>query len=207
MIELLHAALSPANIVVTGLLVLVLLYWITVILGLIDVHILDFHVDFHAHSDVDISVDWLNHVLYFFNLGQIPFMFFITFLVIPMWVISILLNFYIGNTSFLISSLLLIPNFVGSLFIAKIFTMPFVKLFAYLNKEEQEEEVIGKVCVATTSISNEKIGQVKVHTKESPLLLNVKTKPGTMLKVGETGLVVEYLQDKNIYLIEPYETL
>ena len=41
MTELLHAAVSPPNVLPTSLLVFVLLYWLTVILGLLDFKTLD----------------------------------------------------------------------------------------------------------------------------------------------------------------------
>jgi hypothetical protein len=211
MLELLNAAVSSVNIIPTALLVIILLYWITVIIGLADVNVFDIdEINLDADADggeVHFSVDWLNHILLFFNITQVPLMLFLTFLILPVWVISVLGNHYLGNASFVFSLILLIPNFFVSLFIAKILTTPFVKLFAYMNKEEEEEEVIGKICVTMVSISNERIGQAKVNTSESPLLLNVKTKPGTTLKAGETGLIVDYNRERNIYLIEPYETL
>jgi hypothetical protein len=199
------------NIIPTALLVIILLYWITVIIGLADVNLFDIdEIDLDSNvdgGDVHFSVDWLNHILLFFNITQIPLMLFLTFLILPIWVISVLGNYYLGNTSFIFSLVLLLPNFFASLFISKILTTPFVKLFAYMNKEEEEEEVIGKICITMVTISNERIGQAKVNTRESPLLLNVKTKPGTTLKAGETGLIVDYIRERNIYLIEPYETI
>jgi hypothetical protein len=211
MLELLNAAVSSVNIIPTALLVIILLYWITVIIGLADVNLYDIdEIDLDSNvdgGDVHFSVDWLNHILLFFNITQIPLMLFLTFLILPIWVISVLGNYYLGNTSFIFSLVLLLPNFFASLFISKILTTPFVKLFAYMNKEEEEEEVIGKICITMVTISNERIGQAKVNTRESPLLLNVKTKPGTTLKAGETGLIVDYIRERNIYLIEPYETI
>ena len=53
--QLLDAALSAVNIPFTVLFVLVLLYWITVIIGLLDIDSLD--VDVHADADFDFDAD------------------------------------------------------------------------------------------------------------------------------------------------------
>ena len=92
--ELLHAAVAPPNLLPTGLLVFVLLYWLTVILGLIDFKSLDLEVAVDADSDLELGPDttdghlghhageagvsFLNHALAFFNLGRVPLMVFVS---------------------------------------------------------------------------------------------------------------------------------
>lgn len=186
MLELLNAAVSTVNIIPTALLVVILLYWLTVIIGLADIDMFDIDElgPDGTDGDVHFSVDWLNHILIFFNITQVPLMVFLTFLVLPMWVISVLGNYYLGNTSLIFSLILLLPNFFVSLFISKILTTPFVKLFAYMNQEEEEQEVIGKICITMVAISNDRVGQAKVNTNESPLLLNVKNQTRHEFKGG-----------------------
>lgn len=74
--DLFNAAISTPNIIPTALVVFVLLYWLVVILGAIDIDFFDFDVDPDAEADVDgeISVTWLNwaaprHVLAFLQSG------------------------------------------------------------------------------------------------------------------------------------------
>jgi hypothetical protein len=103
--ELLEAAIAGVNIIPTSLLIFILVYWMIVMMGLIDMHAIDispdhdYHMDVHTDVDTDGpakeidnghgynsgSVSWLNSVLAFFNLGQIPFMVFMSFLILPMW--------------------------------------------------------------------------------------------------------------------------
>lgn len=142
-------------------------------------------------------------MLAFFNLGQVPSMVFITFLIIPVWVISVMGNYYLGNESFGLSLLLLIPNLIVSLFIAKFLTMPLVHLFGKLDNDyEQSKTLIGKICTVTTSASATKAGQAKIITDGAPLLLNILTTNGTTLQRGDTGMVLEYQQERNVYLVE-----
>lgn len=205
--DLFNAAISAPNIIPTALVVFVLFYWLVVILGAIDIDFFDFDVELDAEADVDgeISVTWLNHVLAFFNLGQVPFMVFMTFLIIPMWVISVMGNYYLGNETFWLSLILLIPNFIVSLFIAKFLTLPFIHLFGKLDHDiEKNKSLIGKICTVITSASDMSIGQARIQTNGAPLLLNVKTPEGMAMKSGDTGMVIDYEQDRHIYLIEPY---
>lgn len=218
--ELFEAAVAAQNVIPTALMGLVLLYWLTVVVGALDFDSLDFDIETDMDSDIDIDIDldtgvdgdvglsWFNSVLVFFNVSKVPFMLFFTALALPIWVISILVNHYLGISSFIGGLLTLIPAFIVGLFIAKIITFPFVKLFEHLEKDDKESgSAIGKICVASTSITSEKVGQATVKTSGSPLLLNVVTHSGTVLKNGETALVIDYLKDRNIYLVEPYNSI
>ena len=135
MTELLQAAIAPPNLLPTGLLVFVLLYWLTVIVGVLDMKTVDLDLDDHGHfphpGDLhhDAPGGWLNGALAFFNLGRIPLMVFLSFVFLPLWVGSILTNYYTGNTSLLLSLAFFLPLLIGSLFVAKFLTLPFVKLF------------------------------------------------------------------------------
>ncbi|MGI4866303.1 MAG: hypothetical protein ACRYFZ_20420 [Janthinobacterium lividum] len=210
MTELLQAAVLPPNLVATGLLVFVLLYWLTVIVGLLDFKTADLHlgghVDLHAdgahlpHGDSD----WLNGALAFFNLGRIPLMVFISFVALPLWVGSILANYYTGNTSLLRGLVFLLPLFVGSIFLAKFLTLPFVKLFAALEKDHDGGAVaLGKVCTVLLPATTDQLGQATVHIDGAPLMLNVRALSGALAK-GETALVIDYDAQRRCYLIEAY---
>ncbi|MBJ6110755.1 hypothetical protein JAO73_17155 [Hymenobacter sp. BT523] len=120
MTELLQAAVSPPNLVATGLLVFVLLYWLTVIVGLLDMKTVDLDLDDHGHfhhpgdfHPEAANSSWLNGALAFFNLGRIPLMVFLSFVFLPLWVGSILVNYYTENTSWLLGVGFLLPLFVG----------------------------------------------------------------------------------------------
>ena len=205
MTELLDAAVSAPNIIPTALLIFVLTYWLVVILGAIDLDFLDVEVDVEAEADVDgeLSVSWLNHVLAFFNLGQVPFMLFLTFLVVPWWAITVLGNHYAGNESFAFSLVVLIPALLVSLFIAKFLTMPFVRVYQALDQEDNTTPV-GKICRMTSAASHAKVGQAQVPTDGAPIVLNVRAYEGSSLLAGDSAMVIEYDAGRNVYLVEPY---
>lgn len=206
--ELLHAAISSVNILPTALLVFVLLYWLLVIFGLLDLDLFDVDVDTEVDADGVSAVTWLNSALAFFHLGKVPFMVFLTFLALPFWVISILVNYYLNPGFELLGLLYLVPSFVAALFVYKLLTMPFVRLFAAMEKEhESAANIIGQVCTVTLPANPTELGQATVKTKGAPLLLNVKTTEGSAVQKGETALVLEYNAENKFYLIQPYQIL
>ncbi|WP_310395395.1 hypothetical protein [Hymenobacter sp.] len=212
MTELLAAAVSPPNLLPTGLLVFVLLYWLTVIVGLLDLKTVDLSIDDHGHFHHDaaghhhdgVGTSWLNGALAFFNLGRIPLMVFLSFVFLPLWVGSVLVNYYTGNTSLPLGLAFLLPLFVGSLFVAKVFTLPFVKLFAALEKDHDSGAVvIGKVCTIVLPATADHLGQAAVRIDGAPLMLNVRSTAAPLAK-GETALVIDFDAQRKCYLIEPY---
>ncbi|OUJ74687.1 OB-fold-containig protein [Hymenobacter crusticola] len=216
MTELLRAAVLPPNLLPTGLLVFVLLYWLTVIVGLLDFKSLDLDTshDFdgphhgHAASPDGIGVSWLNHVLGFFNLGRVPLMVFVSFVALPLWVGSILLNYSLGNTALLPGLLLLVPLFAGSLLLAKVLTTPFVRLFNALEKNHDSgAQPLGKVCTVLLPTTRERLGQASVKLLNgAPLILNVRAASAAAeLRKGDSALVIDYDAEQRCYLIEPYE--
>jgi len=215
MTELLEAAIAPANIIPTALLAFVLIYWLVVLVGLIDLDFinLDF-INLEVETDVEPdagsieTIAWLNSVLAFFNLGRVPFMLFLSFLVLPFWALALLANYYLGTGNNFIGFLLLLPAFIAALFISKVLTAPFIKLFALFEKEHNSNAVVlGQVCTVILPATPTEMGQATVKTDGSPLLLNVKTTGSTNLSKGETALVIDYDEKSKYYLIEPYQLL
>ena len=122
MLELLHVAFMPVNLLFTVLLLLVLLYWIMVILGALDIDFLDF--DFDTDTDVDIDADAdmdvqgggvLRGVLEFFYVGEIPVMVLVSVFALCLWMISVIGNYYLNPKDSLILSL---PILAGNIFVS-----------------------------------------------------------------------------------------
>lgn len=223
--ELLEASLATYNFIPTLLLLLVIFYWLTVIIGALDLEFLDFDLDAEIDAEVEVdaglesgdagnvdggnefSASWLQSLLTFFNIGKVPFMVFISMLALPWWVITVLGNYYLGVNSLWIGLIVVVPALMVSLFMAKFLTYPLVVLFKNLEKEDKESKsAVGKICRAMVTIHPGRVGQGQVETSGSPLLLNITTRPGITLQKGETALVLEFDDLKNHYLVEPYNT-
>ncbi|MBT9392729.1 hypothetical protein KLP40_06100 [Hymenobacter sp. NST-14] len=216
--ELLHAAVAPPNLLPTGLLVFVLLYWLTVILGLIDFKSLDLEVATGVDVDAvdghpglhagEAGVSFLNHALAFFNLGRVPLMVFVSLLALPWWVGSILLNYYLGNETLLLGAVLLVPLLLASLLAAKVLTTPFVRVFAALDRDaDAGASPLGKVCTLLLPATHTHLGQASVRLRNgSPLVLTVRAaSPTAELRKGDTALILDYDAHRRCYLVEPFE--
>lgn len=209
--ELLRAAVSPPNLIATGLLVFVLLYWLTVIMGVLDFKNLDLETspEADAHHDAPpahMGVDWLNNALAFFNLGRVPLMVFLAFVALPLWAGSILLNYYTHNTSFALGLVFFAPLLLVSLFVSKVLTTPFVKLFATLEKDASAGvNPVGKVCTLALPLTADRPGQATLRAEGASLTLNVRSASGVALRKGDTALVIDYDAERRCYLIEPYD--
>lgn len=207
--ETFEASFSIVNAIPTFLLVLIMIYWITVIIGVFNIETFD--IDSDADTDVDVnagdSLIWLNSALSFFNLGKIPLMIILSFFSLSLWVISILMNYYLNNLSVLLSLVYLIPSIFVSAMITKVLTTPFVRLFAKAAGDIQNNKTLtGKICTVTLGATHEQFGQAKILIEGSSFIINVlSTEKGTELFKGETCLIIDYITEKKLYLIEPYK--
>jgi len=227
--ELFEASFSYINLIPSGLLVFVLVYWITVFIGLIDINFFeldidvdvdvdtDVHVDVHADVDTELdtgnldtqaSLGWLNYTLSFFNLGKVPFMLFMSFFALPFWLFAIFLNYYTGNQSVIFALILLIPNMVASMFMAKLSTMPLISLFAESNTDYEEldrSDFSGKIATVVLPVSGKKMGQVKIFEDGNSILINAFATTDIQISKDKTVLIIDFDKEKKSYLVEPYK--
>ena len=217
MTEVLHVSFQGINIIPTILLLLVVIYWVTVILGALDLGFLDFDMDPDFESDVEIEVDAdidsdvnaassLDKILSFLNLGRVPFMVFLTCFALPLWTCSILSNHYLGITHTGIAIALLIPFSVPSALCAKILTTPFAGMFEKMERDEISNiKLVGKICKAKWEINSAKFTQASINHEGSVFLISVKTVDDQVVLKGDNALVIKYIKKENLFLVEPYQ--
>ena len=90
------------NLPFTVLLGLIVLYWLLVALGALDVHLFsdvdgDLHHDMHHEADHDLA--GFTKVLHFVGIGDVPVMVIVSVLGLAMWLCSMLANFYLTDGS------------------------------------------------------------------------------------------------------------
>lgn len=206
--EIFEVSFSTINLIPTILLIFVMLYWIIVLFGLIDLSSIDIDLDTDADvGDSDIGAGGHGLVLQslaFFNVGKIPFMLLLSFFAIPLWFISLTVNYYLQNTSVVISLILLIPEIFVSLFVAKIISMPIANLFGEIdNKTGKIADYTGKIAEVRITVEKDRIGQIELNIDNSHILLNAVSVEG-IIKSGEKILIIDYIEEKNYYLVEPF---
>lgn len=123
-----------------------------------------------------------------------------------MFTISILTNYYLKNSSLVLSFGLLIPNIIISLIISKVLTQPFAAIYARMSKNSDDKfRYDGKVCKIVLSATSERVGQAEVHHEGDTHRINILASEDKNLEKGNNGLIINYIKEKNCYLVEPYK--
>lgn len=198
MSELIKNALTGVNIIPTVILGLVLLYWITVIICVIEFDLLDF--DF----DVDMDSEVFQGLLVFLNLKEIPFMVVMSILSLVFWILSMMLYRLPIEPGGFINGLILIPILIISLLITKVATNPLKKLFKRNYEEgiDHDGVVIGQLVTLVSSIKDGRLGQGEILRDGASLLINVKAeKEEETFDKNEVAYVYRKDDDRNIYYI------
>jgi len=220
MIEFFTAAFAPENALFTVLLLVVGLYWITVILGVLDVDL--FHIDLSGgelDADVDAGADTgaevhgiepglLRSVLQFFYIGEVPTMLLVSIMVLSLWTFSMLGNYYLNpEGSRAMTVAILFGNLAVSTIVLKFVALPLRRLYTILLKDyNAPRDVVGGTCrIVTTEVTRDRMGQAEVSTKGAPILLNVLSQDAHVFKRGEQAIVVERDGAKGTYRIAPIE--
>ena len=211
--ELLEFAFSGINLVPTILMIFVIIYWLIVILGVIDIDSLDFDLDLDLDMDADMDADvdadvdmgGLSSVLAFFNIGHMPLMVFVTFFTLPLWAITLLANEAFGGGSILIGLAVLLGTAFVSLFIAKFLTIPIAKFYRKVKENtEAVKNIVGKICTAKLPITPDQTGQAEIKVNGTSVLINVRTREGLSVQKGSTALVIDFNEAQKVYYVEPY---
>ena len=225
-VEFVKDCFSFVNLPYTVFLLANLAYWFMVILGALEAdsldvdldmhhdfdmdHDIDMHHDFDAHGDADGDIEGGSgpgvfvSILKFFNVGELPLMILLGFLSLSMWAIAISIHKILGVESSLFAFILLFPITISSLFVTKIVTTPFRKLYSQLLKEEgiAHEKLTGKVCKVISNQVTGTFGQAEIKTDGSPILINVRSIKEEVLQKGEEAVIVSSDKDKGIYTIK-----
>jgi Na+-transporting methylmalonyl-CoA/oxaloacetate decarboxylase gamma subunit len=212
--ELLQASISQNQILLTLALGLVVAYWLMVIFGILNLDSESPDVLMDGDGLADVSHDpssgsvWLStsRVLGF---SKVPIVVWMSFLILFMWFISLVFNrFWNPDATTTQALLLLAPNFLISAIITKIVTIPVGKLFSAMSESDPEAKtVLGRIGTVVSTEADESYGQVQIVGKGAPLLINVRTRPGTAaLKKGASVILAAAGPDHKFYYIESYQS-
>ena len=205
MTEVFEAAFEAVNLPYTILMIVLLAYWLIAILGLIDLGAFDLDLDLDVDADADLGGDvpMVHSLAGFFNIGDVPIMFWISIVALSAWVVSMQVNHYvnIGENQVWLALALAIPNVIVGMFVAKLVILPFKNL---AKVRVQETPLVGKICLVTSLEVNEKAGQCEVRTDGTPLTLSVCTAAGEVLMKGDAAVIVERDKKNGVYTVTKY---
>jgi hypothetical protein len=207
MTEIMHESMRWVNMPYTVLLAMVLLYWLLVILGALDIDFGDFDLFSDVEADLDAEVvtetGWLSGVLQFLNLGQVPTMIVASFLIVSLWTGSMILNYYLSISAVWISLALFVPNFIFAGVVTHFCARPFARLFKALNHQGAERlPMAGRIGKVITSEVNDHFGQVEIDTEGAPLVISARAAEGETYLKGESVVVVEALDSESSYRVK-----
>ncbi|MEZ0005502.1 hypothetical protein ABH942_000853 [Flavobacterium sp. 28YEA47A] len=214
--ELIEISFSPVNAFFSIMSIIMVIYWLLVIIAGIDPDLfsIDFDsADIDSNFDHDVSGSEHAHegngfmkVLEYFNFDELPLMFIITIIFFSMWLVGVNVTYYLGVESTLIGFLLLIPNFILSLFVVKIFSKPLGYVYKQLNhKGEPEIDFLGRRCSVTSTVTEQKTGQIELIVNGDPMKLYARSNTDEKLVAGDQAVIVGESNDKKYYLIEKFD--
>lgn len=204
MADLLTTCLTAPTVVYTALLGLVAAYWLLVAVGAFDIDLLD------AEVDLDAGGDGLHPhgLLEFLSLGQVPVTLLATFLVTFGWFLCL-----VGEVALRGTLGALLPGRVydwamgvGAALAAVPLTglaaRPLRGLFT-LRQAVSKRGIVGSALTVTSVTADERFGTAVAEVGGDEIILHVVTRAGVTMAKGDAGVVVEYDDERDRYLIAP----
>ncbi len=222
---------SEVNIGLSILLLLVVIYWIFAIITGLDTNIdtdIDVDIDVGAEADLGSSesvdfeditnaeakdqavrkkgkLNWFQIFLIYFNFVGLPLMFTFTFWVLIWWTITVTGTYLTGTYDNNIGFLFFFGAMIPALYINKMVTSPFKRLFKKFNsKGDQSIDLLGRAGISLSQLEGERIGTVEVKVLDSPIKFYAKSLDGSLINSGEQILVIKQSSDKKYYYVQPY---
>lgn len=197
--EIIKASLEWPTLPVTILLGICLLYWISVILGFMELDFLDFDLDFEIGTDGPSFLDFGFIGLRFLNIGEVPVMLWLSIFSLTMWMLSINFDAGVKINSALDYLPLAIRNIGISLVVTKLITQPFKGYFQF-TPPNQIETLLGKSCVVTSTTVTDRFGQGELETEGAPLKLHIRAEDETIQK-GDLVRLADYNSEKQVFYV------
>lgn len=203
MSELFKNAITGGNLIPTVLLILVTLYWIIVIIGVLDLDFLE--VDLDAGD----AAGPFYAILAFLKVGDVPFMLVFSILSLNFWIIAMLMHYLPIAPGGVVNTVLLLPAMILSIFITKFECVPLKAIFknsSMLDNADNEEVVIRRLCKVKCDVSSERFGQAEIERDGASLVINVKPEfEEETFRKDEIACVFRKDSDKDLYYIVKVE--
>jgi hypothetical protein len=225
--ELFELSFTPANLLATICLMLVVVYWLVFLVGLLDLSFLDIDIghdhdidlehdldhDLHAGKEVGKHMEVGAHsdqgfgakVLGFFNLGHVPLMVIFSFFALFFWTISILGNYYLAGHVWILNVAVFVGGVVGAAFLAKVITQPLKSLFKKMYQEELPIDMRGRICEIEIGPEGTLLGQATLQVKDKSININVRSDSGKRIAPTTKCVVLEHFEAEDYYIVAPLD--
>lgn len=232
MSELLGALLSYPTAIFTALLGLAVLYWLSVIVGALDIDMFDGEGALDAATakgealdglaakgealegalgdgDIDVEGGGASGLLSAFNLRRAPITVVFSLIVFFGWVLSYTAMQYVAPAlplpSWLVGTLVLVGATVIAMPMTSLATRPLEPIFKRKGGKSRVDYV-GTVCRIQTGRVDDGFGQARIVDGGSELTIQVRGDGGTLGR-GDRALIVEYDAEREAYIVEAYDEL
>ena len=211
MSEFLAALQAFPTMLFSGLLGLMLIYWLTVIFGALDVDLFG-----HHGGDVDADMAPGGHEGHgfaeFLSLGKVPITITASVFALLGWALGMLgeihLRPIIGGIlpGPLYPLIMLVALVMIAGFAATRIVRPLRRIFA-MHTEHGEEGLIGKMVRITSLKADHRFGTALCDNAGPGIIMQVVLRQGAELKRDDMAVVVEYDAAKGLYLVAPFAHL
>lgn len=197
--EFLQACFDWPTLPATILVIICLLYWLSIILGVMDLDLLDFDLDFEVPTEGPSFLDFGFIGLKYLNLGDVPVMLWMSIFSLSMWILSVNFDSKIEINTLMDYLPLALRNIGISLVVTKLLTQPFKGLFKFTPPNEIET-LLGKTCQVTSTSVNDRFGQAEMQAEGAPLKLHIRSEDETIQK-GDLVRLTDFNTEQQVFYV------
>lgn len=224
--ELVEASLQFPTVAFTIVLGVVLVYWLFVLIGALDIDLLgggDVDVDVTGaakgvgelvtggakaggealHGDGELDADGDGGGLWHgLGLGDVPVTISVSLITMVSWCASLLVMHYIAGDAVWQRALVLVIAIVVALPLAALLVRPLAPVFA-VREGKSNADYVGHTCTITTGSVDDRFGQATVEDGGTVLQIAVRCdRPGRLAR-GDKALIIDFDRERAAYLVEP----
>ena len=203
----LHTSLSFPTVVFTVMLVVVVFYWCTAALGLLDIDILDFDVDPDIDLDVDAEgAEGFAGLLMKLGLDGVPFTIVVTLITLTGWLLAYFSSHFILRfipidlIRYLVGAGIVLGAFFVSIPITAMFIKPLRPLFKKVQATTTKS-ILGQTAIVRSSKVTLDFGEATLEDGGAGLILRVRAEESVGFKRGDRVVLLEYLSEENAYRV------
>ncbi|MDB9566337.1 OB-fold-containig protein [Providencia rettgeri] len=198
-----HNSLMFPTIIFSGLLIIVLFYWLCAAFGLLDIDVFNIDTEFDAGIDATGFAGWLTKL----GLAGIPITIIVTLFTLFGWIISyfsvhIFIRFIDTDLlRYLVSFAVFAITLFISLHLTALCLKPVRKKLVNLNKPKTVQQLIGKYATVRSGTVNEQNGEALLEDGGAGLILQIRAPSSEQLKRGDRVVIISYDASSHSYQV------
>ena len=225
--EFLNIVLSMPTVVFTILMGFMGLYWVTVIMGAVDIDLFDLDADLGADVDLDVELDADVEVdleapsgsagifvslLSALGLVGVPLTISVSILVLYNWAMSFLMAYALGAGKAPVGTLvglgIMAASMVGSLLVTSVTIRPLRPLFQSKRGARAGRALVGMSVKVTSGSVTPAFGRAEGALEGSVVNFSIRCDDEhNQLKKGSEALIIRYDELTHIYYVEPLDAM